>query len=426
MPNNQHHLFGPFRLDPVNEQLWRGEEEVFLRRKTFEVLRHLVEHSGQLVTKAALLDAIWPEVVVSDSMPTICVGELRKALGDEAKTPQFIETVHGRGYRFISKTTSAAAELAPEPQLPRRESAPIVVGREVELARLQNRLEQAVDGCRQVVFVAGEAGIGKTALIRTFLDSIVKANPTVRIGRGQCVQQYGEAEPYMPMVDALTRLSREAGGKRLVAILERFAPAWLAQIPTLIDVEDRASLQAEALGATQRRMLREMAEALEAMAADTLLVLVFEDLHWSDYSTLELIEAVARRSEPARLLVLATYRPAEMRRGDHPLRVMKEELELHGHCQELRLSTLGEKHVAGYLAKRFSDLPLSRSAHLASSIHKRSEGNPLFMVNIVDFLLEAGSLSNFANASTDWTVEVLPAGPYRDPAQYSPDDRTQS
>ena len=409
MPNNQHHLFGPFRLDPVNEQVWRGGEEVILRRKTFEVLRYLVEHAGQLVTKTALLDAIWPEVVVSDSMPTICVGELRKALGDEAKTPQFIETVHGRGYRLIAKTTSGAAEPPTRPQLPRWELPPIVVGREIELARLQNRLEQAAKARRQVFFVAGEAGIGKTALIRTFLDSIVKANPTVLVGRGQCVQQYGEGEPYMPMLEALTRLSREPGGERLVAILQQFAPAWLAQMPSVIDVDDRAALQGQAPAATQQRMLREMAEALEAITVDRLLVLLFEDLHWSDYATLELIAAVARRSEPARLLVLATYRPAEMLRGDHPLRVMKEELELHGHCEELRLSALGEEHVAHYLAKRFFDLSPSRSANLASSIHKRSEGNPLFMVNVADFLLEAGILSNFANASTDSTAEAIPA-----------------
>ncbi len=80
-------LFPPFRLDPLNAQLWRGNQEISLRRKTFDVLRYLVDHPGQLVTKAALLDAVWPGVTVSDSMPAICVAELRKALGDEGKTP---------------------------------------------------------------------------------------------------------------------------------------------------------------------------------------------------------------------------------------------------------------------------------------------------------------------------------------------------
>jgi DNA-binding winged helix-turn-helix (wHTH) protein len=88
-----HRFFPPFRLDPVNAQLWRGDQEIRLRRKTFDVLLYLVDHPGQLVTKAALLDAIWPEVTVSDTLPATCVAELRKALGEEKRGPRFIETV---------------------------------------------------------------------------------------------------------------------------------------------------------------------------------------------------------------------------------------------------------------------------------------------------------------------------------------------
>src|SRR5580704_1940102 len=107
-------VFGPFRLDAANAQLWRGDEEISLRRKTFDVLRYLVEHPGELVTKAALLDAVWAEVNVSDSMPATCVAELRRLLGDEARSPQFIETVHRRGYRFIAKVTTASQDLEPK------------------------------------------------------------------------------------------------------------------------------------------------------------------------------------------------------------------------------------------------------------------------------------------------------------------------
>jgi DNA-binding winged helix-turn-helix (wHTH) protein len=96
-----------------NVQLWRDNQEVRLRRKSFEVLRYRVEHPGQLATKAMLLDAVWGDVAVADTMPAICVGELRRALGDEAKAPQFIETVHGRGYRFIAKVTSTAGNVRP-------------------------------------------------------------------------------------------------------------------------------------------------------------------------------------------------------------------------------------------------------------------------------------------------------------------------
>ena len=168
---------------------------------------------------------------------------------------------------------------------------------------------------------------------------------------------------------------------------------------------DRLRLQTQAQGTTQQRMLREMAEATEVMASDQPLVLVLEDLHWSDPSTLELIATIARRTESARLLILGTYRPVEMLASDHPLRTTKEELELHRHCIELRLPLLSEADVAAYLTQRFgegkaipradsvrSDGGLEPIDRVAPVIHARTEGNPLFMVNIVDYLLEQGSL----------------------------------
>src|SRR5262245_2648986 len=94
--------FGPFRLDVANAQLWRGQEVIRLTNKALAVLCYLVEHSGQLVTKDDLFATVWPEVVVSDSALVACIGELRRALGDARRMPQFIETVHGRGYRFLA------------------------------------------------------------------------------------------------------------------------------------------------------------------------------------------------------------------------------------------------------------------------------------------------------------------------------------
>jgi predicted ATPase len=264
-----------------------------------------------------------------------------------------------------------------------------MVGRTAELARLNEWFAQVKSGTRRVIFVAGEAGIGKTTLTRAFLESITN-NQGVRIGRGQCVEQYGAGEPYMPILEALTRLCREPGGDKLVEILHRMAPAWLAQMPSLISAEDRARLQGLAQGTTQQRMLREMAEALEVIAADSPLVLFLEDLHWSDPSTLDLIATVARRSEPARLMIVGTYRPVEMLAGEHPLRTMKEELELHQQAIELRLPLLSEPDVAAYLTDRFGD----SNEKIAPAIYARSEGNPLFMVNVVDYLVEQGSLAN--------------------------------
>src|SRR5215469_6418783 len=137
-------------------------------------------------------------------------------------------------------------------------------------------------------------------------------------------------------------------------------------------------------------MLREMAEALEVIAAEVPLVLYLEDLQWSDPSTLDLIATVACRSEPARLMILGTYRPGEMLAGKHPLRAMKEELELHQHAIELRLPLLSEADVAAFLAERFSHV----TENIARVVYARTEGNPLFMVNVIEYLVDQGSLAD--------------------------------
>src|SRR5215472_1701727 len=240
------------------------------------------------------------------------------------------------------------------------EGSPTMVGRDAELARLREWFAQVKSGKRRVVFVAGEPGIGKTTLVGVCFSSLAR-DGEVWIGHGQCVEQYGAGEPYMPVLEALTRLCREPGGKQLIKILHRLAPAWLAQMPTLVGAEDRTRLLGQAQGTTQQRMLREITEALECMAVERPLVLLLEDLHWSDLSTLQFIAAIARRTETARLLLLGTYRPIVMLANDHPLRTTKQELELHGFCEELPLKLLGEADIAAYLAQRLSDSPAEKS-----------------------------------------------------------------
>src|SRR5712691_11199051 len=172
----RHLLFPPFRLDPANERLWHGTQEVVLRRKIFAVLRYLVERPDQLVSKVELLQAVWPGTYVSDVVLTGCIRDLRKALGDRPHAPRFIETVHRRGYRFIAPVTTALSpplslesrvqRLASEQQNvprstvqtldPRRQTLDaLLVGREAELAQLHTWLEKALSGERQIVFVTG-------------------------------------------------------------------------------------------------------------------------------------------------------------------------------------------------------------------------------------------------------------------------------
>jgi DNA-binding winged helix-turn-helix (wHTH) protein len=372
--------FGPFRLDPGTESIWRAGREIRLRPKTFAVLRYLAERPGRLVTKDELLEAVWSDVEVGEAALTVCVNEIRKALGDEARAPRFVETVHRRGYRFLGTAPAGPLENAgtPPPAAPARG----IVGRERELDTLAGWLAGARQGDRRVGFVTGEVGIGKTALVETFLAGPHASD--CRVGRGQCLDHYGAGEAYLPVLEAVSRLARGPDGDQVLAVLHRHAPTWLVQLPALLGPQDLAALQPRVVGPTRERMLREMAEALEALAADRPLVLVLEDLHWSDPSTLDLIAAVARRREPARLLLIATYRPLDAIVRQHPLRAVAGELAVHGACEELALDALGADHVARYLAARCG---AEVGARLGRTIHRRTDGLPLFVVNVVDALI---------------------------------------
>jgi predicted ATPase len=152
-------------------------------------------------------------------------------------------------------------------------------------------------------------------------------------------------------------------------------------MPSLLKAAELERLQRTVQGATRERMLREMAEALEVASGERLLILVLEDLHWSDYSTLELLAVLARRRDRARLLVLATYRPADVALNGRPLRRVLDELQLHGDSNTLALSFLTRSNVATYLAQRFPDNSFPRE--LAEAIHRRTDGSPLFMASMI-------------------------------------------
>ena len=125
----------PVRLELENERVWQGERGLRLTPKAFSVLRCLLEHAGRLVTKEALLKSAWPNRVVSDDALSTCIREIRKVLGDAAGAPQYLETVHRRGYRFIGPLANIIPTPGPRPMR--------LVGRAGELERLRSSLAKA-------------------------------------------------------------------------------------------------------------------------------------------------------------------------------------------------------------------------------------------------------------------------------------------
>ncbi|MDX2168606.1 MAG: AAA family ATPase [Deltaproteobacteria bacterium] len=373
--------FAEFRLDLRGGQLTQAGRPIPLRPKTWAVLRYLVERPGVLVSRDELFDAVWPDVAVTPDTLTKSIGELRVALGEDARAPRFIETVHRRGFRFLDSRPAIDAV----PAIPAG-GAGAVVGRDAELGAMRAQLALALRGERQTVFVTGAAGIGKTTLVDTWLDRETAAH-TLWVGRGTCVEQFGPREAYLPVLLALDRLARRPDAARFVELLRRTAPTWLAQLPWLFG-DDAERLRQALLAARSERMLREFASLVEALTAEVPLVLVLEDLHWCDPSTVDLLALLANRPESARLLIIGTYRPAEAAVHQPALPQMVRALQLRRHCARLPLHELDEADLRDYLESRFPGAALPPT--LTAVLHRYTDGNPLFVNAAVDHMLSRG------------------------------------
>lgn len=390
-------VFGPFRLDGATERLCHGSEEIELSPRPLALLRFFLERPNRLVLKEELLEALWPGTYVTEGVLKTHVNEVRRALGDDARQPRFLATVHRRGYRFVCDVVAGAEAkmlpLAPV-SLGRGLAAartpptePAFVGRELELARLEDALRATLSAQRRFMFIAGEAGIGKTTLVDHFLAGSA-ASPEIAIGRGTCFEGTGPGEPYGPVLEALGSLARGAHAACIVPLLRRYAPSWVAQLPWLVAEADRPVLAQELLGVTRERMLREIVEAFEVAADAIPVLLILEDLQWSDPATLDLCALLARRRESARLLVLATYRPADAILVGGALRRLRAELISHGQASEILLELLSREAVSAYLAARVSH----PAEALAGTLYERTDGNALFLRLVVDDLIARNAL----------------------------------
>ena len=274
---------------------------------------------------------------------------------------------------------------------PVRGAMRLTVGRRNELAELEAAFRSAAGGGGLILCVAGEAGIGKSTLLEDFSMRLRAQGAACYLANGRCSERLAGSEAYLPLLEALESLLR-GGGDAAAHLMQLVAPTWYVQIAPLSSQDSaEARVLADVKAASQERLKRELVAFLEEISRLQPLVLFLDDVHWADASTVDLVAYAGARIAPLRVLMVATYRPSDLLLARHPFLRVRQELQAHGVCRELALGFLTAADVEQYLALQFPEH--SFPADLAPSIHANTEGNALFMVDLVRYLKDGGVIA---------------------------------
>ena len=266
-----------------------------------------------------------------------------------------------------------------------RERTPFVA-RDQERARLLRAVERARDGVGALVLIGGEAGVGKTRLVEETAAEARRLG--LRVLTGHCVDQQG-ALPYLPIVEHFEEVARQLSPEALRAALGENAPEVAKLVPGLrqryADIPEPVALPPEQ---ERRYLLHGLLEFVERNARAAPLLLVYEDLHWVDESTLLWIQHLAQRVSQIPVLAVGTYRDTDLQPGC-PLAAELPELLRQRLAEEVLLGPLSEAGVASLLAGRAGSAP---PPQLVALLHAETEGNPFFVEEVFHHLHEAGKL----------------------------------
>jgi serine/threonine protein kinase/predicted ATPase len=288
---------------------------------------------------------------------------------------------------------------------------PKTVGRERERLDIRAALAAASAGRGQILCIAGEPGIGKTTLIENFLLELNAGRNLFRVARGRCSERLAGAEAYLPWLEALDSLLRAEEnisqartmriGESISLTMRQTAPTWYAQVATLTDDNSsNENLIATVKAATQERMKRELGALIEELSRWQPQILFFDDLHWADASTIDMLSYLAGKLGGMRVLILVTYRPSDLQLQRHPFLQLKPELQARGLCREIFLEFLNQTDVERYLALEFPHHRFPRE--LRDLIYARTEGNPLFLADLTRYLRDRKVISQ--NEQRQWTL----------------------
>jgi DNA-binding winged helix-turn-helix (wHTH) protein len=390
--------FDAFELDVALYRLAQAGKPVAIGPKPFDLLLYLIRHSRRTIPKAELIREVWHAEAVSDSSIPTCVTAVRRALGDDPDNPRYIQTVRGRGYRFIGRAISdsdASTDSFQQPVATSRSKA--FVGRQAEIASLSSGLSQALGGDPQTFLLSGEAGMGKTRLIEEFAHKATSEGATVLVGR--CREEAG-APAFWPWIQIL-RTHIESGCQETLNSLEPYAavisqmlPEIPKQFPPITPLPDVDAEQA------RFRLLDAITRFFHASAKQKPLALMIDDLHRADTSSFLLLEFLVRDLRSAPILIVGAYRDLDII-GDTTREQSLTRVARTASARSIQLKGISRRAV-GELVGQPED------AELVSALFEQSAGNPFFLTQLVQ-LFEVDS-AGLADESADQWRFSLPTG----------------
>lgn len=311
----------------------------------------------------------------------------------------------------------------------------VFVGRARELARLEGFLDRALQGHGQVVFVTGEAGSGKSALAREFAERMQDNHAGLLVAVGTCNAQGGLGDPYLPFREVLGILTGavadrtlsdegkrrnadrlKAIGVRSVQVLVEVGPelvgafvpgaslvgalgkavahkaGWMAELDKLSRPRSSTSSPLD-----PQRLLEQYANVLNALAQENPLLLILDDLHWADDSSLSLLFHLSRCIEASRILIVGTHRPDEValpRRGErHPLEKVASEITRYAGDVTLDLSATAAREARAFVDQLIDSEPNALDESFRATLLQHTGGHPLFTIELLRALQERGDLA---------------------------------
>jgi DNA-binding winged helix-turn-helix (wHTH) protein len=369
--------FDDFELDQEERRLLRGSVEIPVEPKALDLLCYLVAHPGRVIRKDELLERVWHAQALGDGVLSNTVAKLRKALGQSSAAGKPIETLHGRGYRFHAEVRVVAPVLSDQAAEPSAGARDPFVGRAGVMQLLAAGLEQARCGRGQLVLLTGDAGIGKSRLLRELSREARARGFTVWEG---ATYADGAAPAYWPWVEILRAARASSPG------------SWRTHVPK--DSWALAQLVPELLGSAARvsdahalrfRLFDELTRFVSSAAAELPRLIAIEDLHWADPASIELLAHLVRALERAPVLLLATVREHAGAADDAQAAALQR---LSRSATHVALRGLALDEVAALLTQLGAgDAPEPGCAEL---VYERTQGNPFFVRQLLLLFVQRG------------------------------------